>query len=411
MSESLTPLWRNRDYVLLRGGQFISTLGSGISGIVFPLLILALTNSPAAAGIAAALRALPYVIFSLPVGALIDRWDRKRVMVWCDTGRALTLASVPLAMALGVLTVWQLYIAAFIEGSLYVFFNLAEVAAVPRVVPKVQLPEATAQNQIAYSVADILGPSAGTFAYQTLGQAFPFIFDAMSYAVSVVSLRWMRASFRVEHSETTRHLRAEIIEGLTWLWRQPLILFMALLTGGFHFVFAAERLTVIVLATRLGANETAIGLIFSIAAIGGILGSVVGGWVAKKFSFGQVIIGVVWLTVLLFPLYAIAPNVIVLGIITFLIYVCLPSYDIVQFSYRLALIPDRLQGRVNSAWRLIAFGFDPLGAALGGVLLEWLGPITTIIVFAVWQLGLGLLVAANAHVRNAPRLESVEASS
>ena len=395
---------RNREYQLLRGGQFVSTLGSGISGIVFPLLILALTNSPAAAGIAAALRALPYLIFSLPVGALVDRWDRRRVMIWCDAGRALTLASIPLALAFGVLTVWQLYLAAFIEGSLFVLFNIAEVAAITRVVPKSQLPEATAQNQAAYGIAGIVGPSVGTWAYQAVSQAFPFVLDAVSYLVSVLSLALMRTRLQTERTAPARSLRADIVEGLTWLRHQPLILFMAFLTGGFHFVGAAELLIIIVRAKTLGAHEAEIGLLFSVAGIGGILGALVGGRIARRFSFGQVIIGVTWLYLLLFLLFALAPTLLLLGAVTTLIYFVIPWYDIVQYSHRLAMIPDHLQGRVNSAWRLIAFGFDPLGAAIGGLLLEWIGPVPTIAVFALWVLGLGILVASNADVRHARSL-------
>src|SRR5690349_2275205 len=184
----LPPLWRNHDYMFLWGGQVISTLGSAISGVVFPLLILALTGSPAAAGIANALAMIPYVLFSLPAGALIDRWDRKRVMILCDAGRALSLASVPLAMAFGVLTVWQLYANAFIEGSLFVLFNIAEVACLPRVVSKAQLPAAAAQNEAGFGVAGLIGPSLGGALYQAVGQMVPFVLDAVSYGVSVFSL-------------------------------------------------------------------------------------------------------------------------------------------------------------------------------------------------------------------------------
>src|SRR4051794_14104511 len=101
------PLWRNRDYVLLLSGQIGSTLGSTVSGIAFPLLILALTNSPTAAGIAGALVTIPYLIFSLPAGALVDRWDRKRVMLICDTIRAINMATIPLAIMLNMITIWQ----------------------------------------------------------------------------------------------------------------------------------------------------------------------------------------------------------------------------------------------------------------------------------------------------------------
>ncbi|HYT34930.1 MAG TPA: MFS transporter, partial [Ktedonobacteraceae bacterium] len=139
-------LWKNRDYMLLWSGQVVSSIGAQVTQLAFPLLILSLTGSPAQAGFAGALRALPYLLFSLPAGALIDRWDRKRVMIFCDIGRALSMASIPVAFALGQLTVLQLFIVSAIEGTLFVFFNIAEAACLPRVVAKEQLPAATAQN-------------------------------------------------------------------------------------------------------------------------------------------------------------------------------------------------------------------------------------------------------------------------
>src|SRR5262249_43553503 len=132
------PLWFNRDYMLLWSGQTVSSVGTGVSRLAFPLLVLDLTQSAAQAGIVGARQALPYLLLSLPVGALIDRWDRKRVMILCDVGRALAMGSVPLAVWLGWLTIQQLYAVALIEGILYVFFNLAEVACLPHVVSKPQ---------------------------------------------------------------------------------------------------------------------------------------------------------------------------------------------------------------------------------------------------------------------------------
>jgi len=394
-------LWHNRDYLLLWSGQVVSTLGTTASFIVYPLLILALTNSPAAAGIASALGAAPYVVFSLPVGALIDRWDRKRVMILCDIGRGLTLASIPFAMLFNVLTIWQIYLASLIEGSLFVFFNIAEVASLSRVVVKEQLPAATAQNEAAFGVAAIVGPSFGTFLYQTLGRGAPFIADAISYVVSVVSLSFIKTQFQLERTAVTRHLRAEIMEGLNWLWHQPLIRYMAFLTGGYNMVNAATPLIIIVVAKAMGAQAAQIGLIFSIAGIGSIVGSLIGGQIQKRFSFGQVIITVTWIQVLLFPLYSIVPQFFWLGVISALSYLTGPVYNVVQFSYRIALIPDELQGRVNSTFRLLAFGFNPLGAALSGVLLEHIGATPTILLFSLWFLTLAILTTLNTHVRNA----------
>src|SRR5438105_8527561 len=138
----LPALWRNRDYMLLWSGQLVSTVGSTASQVVFPLLILAITKSPAAAGIAGALFGVPFVLFSLPAGALVDRWDRKRLMIVCDIGRGLVYAGIVAALAFNRLTVWQIYVSAFLEGAFFVFFNIAEVAALPRVVPRLQLTHA-----------------------------------------------------------------------------------------------------------------------------------------------------------------------------------------------------------------------------------------------------------------------------
>ncbi len=390
--------------MLLWSGQVVSTLGSTASAIVFPLLILALTDSPAAAGVASALRAVPYLVFSLPVGALIDRWDRKRVMIICDAGRAIAVLTVPIALLLGALTLWQIFLVTFVEGSLFVFFNIAEVAALPRVVPTALLPQAAAQNEAAFGAANIAGPSIGTFLYQTFGRSAPFVADAISYAASIVSLLLIKTEFRTTRAAPETSLRADIAEGLRWLWHKPLIRYMALLTGGLNLVNAAVPLIVIVLAKEMGARDVEIGLIFSIGGIGGIAGSLIGGRIQKRFSFGQVVITVIWLEALLFPLYALVPHFFLLGAIYALIYTLAPIYNVVQFSYRLSLIPDALQGRVNSTFRLIAFGFMPLGAALSGVLLEWVGTTSTIVVFTTWYCLFAVLTTLNRHVRTAPRL-------
>jgi predicted MFS family arabinose efflux permease len=399
----LPPVWRNRDYMLLWSGQVVSTLGSGISGIVFPLLILALTNSPQAAGIAGALASLPYLIFSLPVGALIDRWDRKRVMMLCDAGRALSLASIPVAMAFGVLTVWQLYANAFIEGTLFVFFNIAEVAALSRVVVKEQLPDAAAQNEASFALAGIVAPSVGTVLYKVVGQMVPFVFDAVSYTISVFSLALIRTPFQGERAAvgTERHLLQEIREGLAWLWNQPLIRYIAVLTGGLNFSSAGSFLIIIVLAQAKGADEALIGTIFSIGSIGGIAGALLGGRIQRRFRFGQVIIGTVWIQALLFPLYAVAPDVLLLGVISAFIFVTVPIYNVVQYSYRISILPDALNGRVIISLRLVVFVFQPLGAALSGVLIEQVGVYWALGLFAAVQIGLAVMTTLNGHVRKA----------
>ena len=133
----------------------VSTLGSHAAGIVYPLLVLAITGSPEIVGYVSALRVTPFVLLSLPVGAMIDRWDRRRVMLVCDIGRALTVASLPLAMLWGEARLWHIVTVALLEGTLMVFYNLAEVAALPRVVARPQLPQASAINLFSSVSPDI----------------------------------------------------------------------------------------------------------------------------------------------------------------------------------------------------------------------------------------------------------------
>lgn len=394
--------------MLLWSGQTISNIGTEVTQLAFPLLILSLTGSAAQAGFAGALRALPYIIFSLPAGALIDRWDRKRAMIFCDTGRAISLASIPVALAIGHLTILQLYLVALIEGTLFVFFNIAEAACLPRVVPKEQLPAATAQNMATDGITALVGPSLGGALY-TAGRFLPFLADAVSYTVSVFSLFFIKTKFQKERVASRRKLWVEIREGLAWLWHHPLIRFMAILTGGYNFVSAGYVLIIIVLAQQQHASPFIIGLIFAIGGIGAVLGAIVAPAIQKRLSFGQAIIGASWLTMLFMPLYAIAPNPLVLGIITAASFSVGPVYNVVQFSYRSALIPDELQGRVNSVFRLIAFGGQPLGLALTGLLIENIGVIQTVLISSVGFIILAIAATANRHVRNARPLNEVGA--
>jgi MFS family permease len=397
-------LWHIRDYMLLWSGQVVSNVGTQISTLAFPLLILAITRSPALAGFAGAVRALPYLLFSLPAGALVDRWDRKRVMIMCDAGRGLALASIPFALLIGHLTIIQLFVVTAVEGTLYVFFNIAEAACLPRVVPKTLLPEATAQNMATDGITILLGPPIGGFIYQ-LGSAIPFLGDAISYACSVVSLFFIKTNFQEQRTKARRKLWVEIHEGLHWLWHHQLIRFIAILTGGGNLVSAGSFLLIIVLAQQMHASSFTIGIIFAIGGVGAIVGAIIGPTLQKRFSFGAAIISTTWVMALTMPLYIIAPNVFLIGVISAISFVAGPVYNVVQFSYRSAIIPDELQGRVNSVFRLIAFGGQPLGYALTGLLIQGIGVKQAIAIDAAILVLLALLATVNTHVRNAQSLE------
>lgn len=405
-ANKLPSLWRNRDYLLLWFGQTISSIGSGASALAFPLLVLTFTHSPAQAGVASALRTLPYFILTLPGGALVDRWNRKWVMILCDTGRALSLASIPVALVLGRLTVVQLYLVSLIEGSLYVFFDLAETASLPRVVSKEQLPAAITQNQVSFGITNLLGPPLGGILY-TLGQVVPFLTDAISYLASVFSLLFMRTKFQLDRVGTPRRLWVEMVEGMKWMWHQPLLRTMAFLNSGWSAFGFGFSLLVIVLAQRQHMSPPFIGLLFAIGGATSVLGAALATPIQRRLRYGHAIIGLWWLYVLAWLLIVVAFTPLALGLVIAFFFLVDSIYNIVQFSYRLALIPDELQGRVNSAFRLISYSLRPVGMALSGVLMQFIGAVPTAEVCALILTLLALLASFNAPLHKALPLTQI----
>ena len=397
-SRQRQSLWRNRDYMLLWSGQALSDIGGAVSELAFPLLVLAVTHSPAQAGFAAALRALPAALFSLFAGVLVDRWNRKWVMLVCDAGRALSLASIPIAFALGHLTIAQLYITAFLEGTLLILFDLAKTAAVSQVVTRAQLSTAIAQDEFVEGTTALFGPSLSGALY-TLSEMFPFITDAISYLISIVTLLLIRTPFQHERKPVRRNVLREIAEGMSWLWHQPFVLTMTLLMGAGAFVFSGNVLIIIILAQQQHASAVVIGLIFAVGGVGSILGSLLAPRLEHRLTVGQSILLCRWYFVVSWPLLALAPFPPVLGAVEFGTGFVDPIEDVPYFSHRLKLIPDALKGRVLSACRLFPGTMRPLGLALTGILIQHIGVFPTIWLAWAWLLVITVIVTVIPQIR------------
>lgn len=397
------PLWRNRDYLLIACGQAVSDAGTQISHLAFPLLLLLLTGSPALAGLVGAVRTVPYFLMALPAGALVDRWNRRIVMLVCDTGRALSLASIPIAAAAHALSLPQVYLVAFVEGTLGVIFDIASVASLPRVVSNEQLAQATAWQIAGSGGASLAGPPLGGLLY-AINNALPFLADAISYAVSVISLLFVRTPLQGERNAPREPMAREIGAGLAWLWRKPVIRMLAILSGLLNFVTpGASALLVIVLAHGQHASSPVIGLIFAGMGVGYILGSVLAGFIRRWFSFTTIMLATCWLFAIVWGCYGFATsNLLLLALVSALFAFIDPIYDITQFSYRMVLIPDALQGRVNSAYRVIARATPPLGVALTGILLQSWGGLGAIVVLGAFLLAMAILATMSRAIRTAP---------
>jgi predicted MFS family arabinose efflux permease len=397
-------LCRNRDYMLLWSGQATSAVGSQITELTFPLLVLTLTASPVQAGVIGALRTLPYFLFSLVAGALIDRWNRKYVMLFCDIGRTLCWASIPLAFAFGHLTTAQLYLVAVVEGTLAVFFSIAETAAISKAVPKESLSIAVAQNEVTFGATTFLGPSLGGTLYG-LSSTLPFLVDAISFMISAFSLLFIKTKLQDEQIHAQHHLWQEILEGLLWLKREPRLLLLAFFDGWLYLLGPGLTLIVIVLGQHLHMSPFALGLTFALAGICDIVGALVVVPLQKRFCIGKIISGTSWLLVIIWPLCALVPHVITIVVVMMGFYFLISMYVVITTSYRLVWIPDVFQGRLNSIFRLISYGSQALSLALTGLLLQNIGATLTIIVFFFGYVILALVATLNTPLNNAPLLE------
>lgn len=399
-------LWHNRDYLLLWSGQAVSSLGSRISGIAFPLLVLFLTNSPAQAGIAGALFGLPYLVFSLPAGVLADRWDRRHLMAVCDGIRAFNAASIPVMFALGHLSIDQLYVNAFVEGTCFVLFDVAEVSSLRQVVGTEHLATVSAQSQAAASVTALVGLPLGGFLYASVGRIIPFALDAVSYAISALSLLLIRTRFQVERQTKRRSFRAEVTEGLAWLWREPLVRFLAFRSACVNFVLTGTYLILIVVARHHHDSASLIGVMIALGAAGALVGTLLSPRLQRRFGLGTLVLAATWVPAVLYPILLVASTPFLLGLVYAGLVLFSPTSNAAVLSYRLAIIPPDLQGRVNSAARLIAYATVPVASAVAGGLLQSIGATHTILTYAALLLVIAVVVTLEPRLRaNRPFVE------
>jgi predicted MFS family arabinose efflux permease len=396
------PLHRNRDFVLLWSGQTLSELGSQVSLVAYPLLVLSLTGSPAKAGVVGFAKALPVALLALPAGALVDRVNRKRLMVATDGVRALALATIPIALLAGRLPYALIVAVAFVDGSGFVVSYIAERGALRRLVPRAQLPEAVARNESRTFAAMLAGPPLGGVLFG-LGRAVPFLTDALSYAASTVSMLLIRTDFQ-EAREGAGH--GGVGEGVRWLWRRPFLRGCVLLFAGGNPVFAGVYLLVVVLARRQGASPALIGAMLGIVAVGGLLGALVAPALQRRLAPRLVLIGETCVIALSLPLLLVVHHALLLGLVVALAEMVTPVTNSIVVSYRVALTPDRLQGRVQAASTLISYAAGWTGPLVVGFMLERAGTTATVLALAGWMGVLAVAAIAAPAFRDIPDLEA-----
>ncbi len=384
-SPAFPSLWRQRNFLLLWGGQGISIVGTMVSGIARPFLVLQLGGGAREVGVVLALASIPFLALSLPAGAWIDRWDRKRTMLICDVGRGLTLICLVGGLVLGHPSLWLVYGTTLAEGTCSVFFSLAETASLPQVVDQRQLGPALNANQALFSLAFLLGPPVGGLLF-AVHPLLPFLLDAASFAVSVVTLALITVPFQGDRSArpaTVRHLLGEIGDGVRWLWHESQNRTLTVLNGLIQLALGASALVIIRLVARVIGRAaqpmlpTYTGVVLACGGIGGLVGTALCAYLLKRVALPQLICGALCLQGVIFLLLIMAPGYVALGVLFVVSYALWPTFNTALNGYRLARIPDALQGRVNGVYQLTTYAASPVGAVLVGLLLARAGIVAT----------------------------------
>jgi MFS family permease len=394
VSEGRTSLFHHRDFVHLWTAETISQLGSQVSLLALPFVAITLLHATTfEVGALTAVEFAPFLLFGLPAGAIVDRLRRRPVLVFCDLGRAVALASVPIAYAFDVLTYPQLLAVVFTTGTLTVFFDVAYQSILPALVERDQLADGNAKLEISRSAAQLAGPGVGGVLVQWIGAATAVVADAVSFVLSAAFIFGIRAPEPpVERLEETsgrlRSLGREIKEGLRYVLGHRVLRLIAGSTATAN-LFGSMSLAVFLLYANRerGYSPGVIGLVFSLSNLGVLVAALTAGRLTRAIRLGPAIATGMIVSAIGLLMIGLAPTTHALAwfVAAYLLFGFGGTlYNIDQVSLRQAITPDRMQGRMNASMRFMVWGTMPIGSLLGGVLGTVLGLRPTLVVAGVF---------------------------
>ncbi len=415
MPERSPSVLRNPDFVRLWTAATISQFGTQISLLALPLVaVVLLEASPFEVALLGTVEFLPFILFSLPAGAWVDRLRRRPILILGDLGRAVALATIPAAFVLDVLTIWQLYLVGFIAGTLTVLFDVAYQSYLPALVERDQLVDGNGKLEVSRTLAQTAGPALGGGVIGLVTAPLAVLADALSFVVSalfVIAIRKPEPTpdrHRDEHGRQRGSLRSEVMHGLRYVLGNPYLRGIAAATGTSNLFSNIAFATYIVYAVReLGLDAGEIGIVFGLGNIGAVVGALTASRWASALGLGRTIIVTMALNSPGILLVALAPRegpipfLVAAGFLTGLSAVI---YNINQVSFRQAITPLPMQGRMNATMRFIVWGTIPVGQILGGIIATAVS-----LSAAIWVGALGsflavipLLITPVRHLRDMP---------
>jgi len=379
-------LWFHRDFKRLWLSDTVSQFGNQFTNLALPLLaVISLKVNAFELGLLVALQTVAFPILGLFVGVIADRTRKRPMMIICNFGRMITLASIPIEFLLSTLTIYQLYVVAAVNGIFTVFFEISYQSYLPILVDRGDLLEGNAKLQTSASGAQVVGPTAAGFIYEIIGGALTIAVDAIGYlasAIALLSIRKPEPTMTPEHT-AERNFVAEMKEGLQIVFNSDVIEKMMFATATFNLGSSIfQAILVIFLVKMLNFTPEAIGILGTITAVGFLFGTVVAPKFTSRVGLGHsiAISAFVGIIAMLQPLALYGFAYPIMGTIGFISGLTLPIYNINTVSLRQSIVPDRLQGRMNATVRTINWGTLPAGSFIGGILGTYIGIVPTILV-------------------------------
>ena len=400
MTEPL-PLRRNRDFLLYQSGSLLSTFGSGISGIAYPLLTLALTHSAAKTGYVGALEFAPLVLLSVPAGVAADRFDRRRLMIASDLVGATALGLLAAAVLTGRVEYWMIAVVAFVDMSAGVVYRSGSSGAMKAVVPQPQLADASSVTMARMSTVRLVAPPVGGALFG-LSRGLPFLVDSVSYFFSTASLLLMRTPFQEERAPGSR---TPFREGLAYFWSMPFLRTTVGMIAASNLVAAGAPIAIIILAHRDGLSSTVIGLFVALQGVMLLVGSTLSPLLRRLFPMRLILLSEFWMA-LVYVAFIVYPSVYVLAVCVALHAFWFPNTDSAIAAYSYTLIPDRLLGRAMAASNTLRAATAPLGPLLVGLLLAHASPQLAIGILAAPVVIAAVLGTLSHTIRDLPSLSS-----
>jgi len=351
----------------------VSNIGDGVFGAAFPLLVASITRDPLLVAAATLIGRLPWLLFALLSGALVDRMDRKRVMVVTNVLRMAGIGVMAWVVATDRVELAAIYVVAFALGVAETFFDTSAEALVPRLVDVEELPPANGRLQALEWVGGAFaGPPLGAFLFGAFA-ALPFFVDAVSFGIAAVFIALIPGSYRSERVVDTS-VGEDIVDGLKWLWNQRVVRTLALMAGVTNlFTFGIIAIFVLYAQDILGVSDFGYGVLLATLGVGGLIGALVGPRLVKSIGAGNTLRLTLVAQIVLTALFGFTSNVYVVGGLLLLYGLLITAWNIVAVSLRQGLTPDEIRGRVAGASRLLAWGAQPLGALLGGLIASAFG--------------------------------------